>query len=103
MTREQAMATAEGSDIVTSRIWQHLSERGSPASTTDQRRTNETGRNVIPKTHHWSALSFPQPADPNSDGTDVSQDGRSILTISLRISSISTLVRTCPTFVELAA
>ena len=59
VTWEQAIATAERSDIVTSRIWWHLSERVFPASTTDQRWTNNTGRNVVPRMCHWSAFSFP--------------------------------------------
>jgi hypothetical protein len=94
---------ADRSAIVTSRIFLHLTDLLSPSLTFAQRRTSEIGRYVVPRARHWSALIFPWLADLSSLGTDVNQDGVTIVLMSDQISSISLAVNTCPCAVDVSA
>ena len=96
------MEMADKRKIVTCKILEHHSDWGFPTSTADQRQTKDTGRNVLPSTLHWSALSLPWFGDPKLVGTEVSHEGNVILAISEQIWFISSWVKTWPHFVDVA-
>ncbi len=74
---ERAIVTADRRERVTSRIQAHLVACSLlfSASEACQRCIKDSGRNVVPRTHHWSALSFPWLVLPSWASTEVNQDG----------------------------
>jgi hypothetical protein len=95
--------TRDSSEIVTSRISRHLSDRGVPELVNAQRRVSESGRCVVPSARHWSAFNFPWAESPRLEGTDVNHVGVISALMSDRISSSSWGVKTCPWRVEVSA